>query len=189
MTGANTVNFAYECNNPTTCSGSNLMSVNGGTATTIERNDNGSVSNFASVGMTFDANGNAPFTFNFSDVGQVTLHASKGAGGSLLSALTGASNAFVVKPHHFDLSEIKCTTADAANCAPGALPSGNNPGAADAAGDSFIQAGKPFSVKVTARTFGGSATPNYGKESLAEGVRLVRTLAAPTGVGGQQSVR
>jgi MSHA biogenesis protein MshQ len=159
------------------------MSVNGGSATTIARNDNGSVSSYLPVNMTFDANGNAPFTFNYSDAGQVTLHASKAAGGSLLSALTGASNAFVVKPHHFDLSAIMCTTADAANCAPGALPSGNNPGAANAAGASFIQAGSLFSVTVTARTFGGSATPNYGQETSPEGVRLDRTLVDPTGAG------
>lgn len=183
LTGANTVNFAYECNNPTTCYGANLMSVNGGSATTIARNDNGSVSSYLPVNMTFDANGNAPFTFNYSDAGQVTLHASKPAGGSLLSALSGTSNAFVVKPHHFDLSAIKCTTADAANCAPGALPSGNNPGAANAAGASFIQAGSLFSVTVTARDVGGNLTRNYGKESTPESVRLVPTLVDPTGAG------
>lgn len=183
LSGANTVNFAYECNNPTTCSSSNLMSVNGGSATTIQRNNNGSPLSYQSVNMTFDANGNAPFTFNYSDVGQVTLHANKPAGGSLLSSLTGASNAFVVKPDHFDLTAIQCTIADAANCAPGALPSGNNPAAANAAGASFIQAGKPFSVTVTARHAGGGATPNYGREISPEGVRLDRNLVPPTGPG------
>jgi MSHA biogenesis protein MshQ len=170
LVGANTVNFAYECNNPTTCSGSNLMSVNGGSATTIARNNNGSVSSYSSVNMTFDANGNAPFTFNYSDVGQVKLYASKAAGGSLLSALTGSSNAFVVKPHHFVLSNPVRTSDSFAN-----------PGAADQNGARFIGAGENFTVTATAMDALNIATPNYGKETAPESVRLTSTLVAPVG--------
>jgi hypothetical protein len=184
LVGANTVDMAYECNNPTTCSGTDLMSVDGGAATTIARNDNGSVSSYTPVDMTFDADGNAPFTFLFSDVGLATLQARKLAGGSLLSDLTGISDDFVTRPDHFDLSAIKCTTADAANCAPGALPSGNNPGAGSAAGPSFIQAGKSFSVTVTARDANGNATPNYGRENSPEGVKLTPNLVFPTVAAG-----
>jgi len=169
LSGPNTVNFAYECNNPTTCYGANLMSVNGGAATTIARNDNGSVSSYTPVSMTFDANGNAPFTFNYSDVGLVTLHTAKAAGGSLLSALAGSSNAFVVKPFEFVLSNIQQTAA----------PNLVNPAAANAAGAKFVKAGEDFSATVTAVTAASTATPNYGKETVPEGVTLTRALVAP----------
>lgn len=167
MAGANTVNFAYECNNPATCSASNLMSVNGGSPTTIARNNNGSVSSYTPVNMTFDANGNAPFTFNFADVGQATLHVAKTVNAA---PLAGASNPFVVKPGGFVLLAIQQT----------ALPNLANPAAADAAGAKFVKAGEAFSVTVTATTSDGlAATPNYGKEASAEGVTLTASLVAP----------
>jgi MSHA biogenesis protein MshQ len=156
LTNPSAVNFAYECNNPTTCSPSNLMSVNGGTATTIPRNNNGSVASYSSVNMAFDGNGNAPFTFNFGDVGAVTLYANKAASGSLLTALTGASNSFVVAPASFAFSGI--TTAP-------------------------IKAGNNFSATVTARTSAGVATPNFGKETVPESVTLTFAKYQPTGAG------
>lgn len=57
LVGANSVDLAYECNDPTTCYGTNLMSVNGGTSTIISRNNNGSVSSYSATPMTFDAGG------------------------------------------------------------------------------------------------------------------------------------
>ena len=154
LAGSTTVNFAYECNNPNTCSASNLMSLNGGSATTISRNNNGSVSSYTAVTMTFDSNGNAPLTLNYSDVGQVTLHASKATSGSLLTTLTGASNAFVVAPASFAFSAI--TSAP-------------------------IKAGNSFSATVTARTSTGTTTPNFGQETSPESVTLTATKYQPTG--------
>ena len=174
LTGANTVNWAYECNNPTTCSGSNLMSLNGGVATTIQRNNNASVASYTSVPMSFDANGNAPFTFTFGDVGQTTLWASKSAGGSLLSTLAGSSNAFVVKPAGFTVTGISQT----------ASPNLVNPAAASAAGAKFVKAGESFGATVTAVTSGGAATPNFGRETVPEGVLLTRALVLPSGGAG-----
>ena len=170
LSGANTVNFAHECNNPTTCSASNLMSVNGGSATTIARNNNGSVSSYTSVNMTFDANGNAPFNFTYNDVGLVTLHMAKTVNSA---PLAGSSNAFVVKPGGFVLSAIQQTAA----------PNLANPGAADASGTRFVKAGEAFSATVTATTSDGvTATPNYGKEIVAESVKLTASsLVAPFG--------
>jgi MSHA biogenesis protein MshQ len=177
LAGANSVDFAYECNNPTTCSGANLMSVNGGTATTIARNNNGSVASYTSVSMAFDANGNAPFTFNYGDVGQVKLHARKVAGGALLSTLTGASNAFVVKPYGFTVTDIKRTSDSVAN-----------PAAADATGTAFAKAGESFTATVTAIANGGATTPNYGRESVAEGVLLTPALAAGLGLANNPAL-
>lgn len=168
LSGATTVNWAYECDNPTTCSGSNLMSLNGGTATTIQRNNNASVSSYTSVPMTFDANGNAPFTFNFSDVGQATLWATKTVNSAVLS---GSSNAFVTRPAGFVVSGIKQT----------ASPQLVNPAASTSTGARFVKAGESFTATVTATTSGGVATPNYGRETSPEGVLLTRALVLPAG--------
>lgn len=156
LTGATTVSFANQCNNPTSCNATNLMSVNGGTATTIAGNPNSGVSTYTSVPMTFDSSGNAPFTLIYSDVGQVTLYASKAASGLLLTPLTGLSNPFVVAPASFAFSGIT------------AAP---------------ITAGKSFSATVTARNSAGAATPNFGKETTPEGVTLGFIKYQPTGAG------
>ncbi len=174
LAGTTPVSFAYECNNPTTCSTLDYMSINGGASTAITRNNNGSVSSYQPVGMTFDVNGNAPFTLNYGDVGQVTLYAQKSAGGALLATLAGVSNAFVVKPAGFVLSGIKQTAA----------PQLANPAAADAAGAKFMRAGEAFTVTVTSVDANGNATPNYGREIANESVRLsnpTANLVAPVG--------
>ncbi|MDP2810856.1 MAG: hypothetical protein Q8O34_11975 [Rhodocyclaceae bacterium] len=114
LVGAQDVGFGYECDSPSTCYAGNLMSINGGTATTIARNDDGTISastgSYTNVPMTFDANGFAPFNLNYSDAGQVTLHARKtvtagvGTPPSTAATLYGASNAFVVRPFAFELT-------------------------------------------------------------------------------------
>ncbi|BBP01372.1 hypothetical protein SFSGTM_20800 [Sulfuriferula nivalis] len=161
--GVSTVNFAYECNDTATCYGANLMSVNGGTTTTIARNNNANVSSYLPVSMNFDANGNAPFTFNYGDVGKVTLYASKVINSATLA---GASNAFVVKPYSFVLSGIKRTADNFAN-----------PGATATTGSVFIKASDPFSATVTATAATGAATPSYGHEATPESVKLNSALA------------
>jgi len=171
LTGASTVNWAARCNNPASCSAGNLMSIDGGKSSAIASNPSTGALSYSPVQMTFDANGNAPFTFTYADVGQVTLHVTKGTSGSLLSALSGASNAFVVKPAGFAVSNIKQS----------ASPFLVNPAAAGAAGAKFVKAGESFTATVTAQTSGGAATPNFGKESPAEDVLLTPTLTQPPG--------
>ncbi|MHB8150930.1 MAG: DUF6701 domain-containing protein [Desulfobulbia bacterium] len=175
LSGANTVNLAYECNDPMTCYAADLMSVNGGSATTIARNNNGSVSSYTSVNMTFDTNGNAPFTFSYGDAGRVTLHAKKAVNSV---TLTGASNAFVVKPYDFGV--IPCASSVFGNCTtapadPGLL--GN--------GSVFTKAGAAFKATVTARTATGTATPSFGlgSNNTTEAVTLTHARIAPTGSG------
>ena len=184
LSGANTVNFAYECvSSPSTCYGSDLMSVNGGASTVIARNNSGSVSSYTSVPMTFDANGNASFTFKYTDVGQVRLYASKAASGTLLSTLTGSSNAFVVKPYAFTLGNVMRTSDNLAN-----------PVASDASGSAFMAAGDAFKATVTAIANGGTTTPSFGRcdnaggtgcSAASESVSLASTLVSPaSGAGG-----
>jgi len=162
------VNFAYECNNPSSCYGGNLMTVNGGNGSTpIARNNGGSVSSYLPVGMNFDANGNAPFTFVYSDAGQTRFYASKTTVNSAL--LSGISSAFATRPSGF--------TIGVGNCASGTA----NPAAADASGAKYCKAGQNFGATVGAVTSTGAATPNFGKESTPEGVTLTSALVAPSG--------
>lgn len=147
----------------------------------------------STVALSFDANGEASLaSVRYDDVGLMRLSARYvGNAGNTPPdggvVMTG-SDTFVVRPHHFDLSGIKCTTADAAHCGAGALPSGNNPAASDAAGPSFIRAGDPFTVVVTARNALGDATPNYGQELDPEGVKLTAALVAGLGLTGNPAI-
>lgn len=168
LSGSTTVNWAYQCNNPTTCASGNLMSVTGNSPIAITGNPNSGVASYTPVPMSFDANGNAPFTFTFSDVGQATLWASKTVNSATLS---GSSNAFVTKPGGFIVSAIKQT----------ASPYLTNPAAASASDPKFVKAGESFTATVTATTSGGATTPNYGKETSPEGVLLTRALVLPSG--------
>ena len=175
LTGAQSVNFGYQCNNPATCYAANLMSINGGTATTVARNNNGSLASATGVNLTFDSNGNAPVTLLYSDVGQVTLFATATVNSS---PLLGVSNAFVVKPGGFVLSGIKQT----------ALPNWVNPVASNAAGAKFVKAGEAFSVTVTATTTSGTTTPSFGNETSPESVSLTPTLVTGLGLSNNPSI-
>jgi len=158
LSGTQNVNWAAQCNNPTTCSTGNLMSLSGNASTAsgsspIASNPNTGVSSTTPLSMTFDANGNAPFSFNYADAGQVTLSASKAASGSLLSALAGNSNAFVVKP-----ATLVATATTAAG--------GANPGTTTTGGSAFMAAGDAFTVNVKGFTSDGvTPTPNFGNET------------------------
>ncbi|MDO8705837.1 MAG: hypothetical protein Q7J84_12915 [Sulfuricaulis sp.] len=176
LAGANTVDFAYECNNPTTCTAANLMSVNGGTATTIQRNDNGAALSYLPVDMTFDVDGNAPFTFIYSDAGQVKLHVSKTVN---TATLLGSTNAFVVRPFGFRITDP---------------PSG----VTGASSTPFTSAGTPFNTTLTAVVWesaddadndgvpdsqgvlsANAATPNFGRETVAATATLSHALTEP----------
>lgn len=180
-----TVNMGYACNNPNTCQAGNLGVING---TAIAPAGTG-------VSLAFDANGSAKITsVRYDDVGQITLTANKTVtpfGGATAVTLNGNSNTFVVKPDHFDLSGIKCSTIDAANCGAGALAmatSGDNPAAADAAGVTFIRAGHPFTVTVTAKNALGGITKNYGQETATESVKLTPALVAGFGLTNNPAI-
>lgn len=174
LTGANTVDFAYECLSPATCYAADLMSMNGGTAKTVAGNNGGSVTSYTALDMTFDSNGNAPFTFNYSDAGSIKLHARKAAGGALQTTLAGATNAFVVKPAGFSLTAT-CTADSTANAA-----SQTSPGPADA---KFCRAGRAFAASARAVTSAGTTAYNYGRESTPETVAVTWSRYSPTGTG------
>lgn len=165
FTGNVAINMASQCVNPTTCAGKQIT-IN---STAIANNPASGISSYTPVTLNFGANSTASFTLNYPDVGQMSLSARYLLGGS--DYMTGSSSAFVVRPYGFALSNI-IRTAD----------SFANPGAAGPAGTAFIKAGDAFSATVTAQAYGGTATPNYGKEIAPEGVRLTTTLVGGLGL-------
>jgi MSHA biogenesis protein MshQ len=180
------VSLAYQCNNPTSCvAGQTFGITNNSITTNIASNSNGSVSTYTTVPLKFStANAEAPFSFSYSDVGQITLFARYfiplGSGTGSGNTMTGSSQ-FVVQPSNFSLTNIKCTNYGAGTCSTALAAPGNNPGATTAAGAAFIQAGQPFAVTVTAKNFAGAVTPNYGQEIAPPGVTLSANLILPVG--------
>ncbi len=73
----------------------------------------------------------------------------------------------------------RATATGSGNCSVAAP--GNNPAAASAAGAAFLPAGRSFSATVTALNASGTATPNFGRETAAEGVKLTVNLVQPAG--------
>ncbi len=145
------VNMGYSCNNPAACQPGNLATIN---ATAIAPAG-------TPVSLGFDANGSAPVTVRYDDVGQITLNANATVtpfGGATPVPLSGSSNAYTVAPHHFGFSAV--------TVAP-------------------IKASSPFSATITA--YNGLATPtataNFGLETPAQGVTLTQSLVQPTGTG------
>jgi MSHA biogenesis protein MshQ len=86
----------------------------------------------------------------------------------LPGGITGATADFVVRPFAFTLSDIAAGTLA-------------NPAALNATDSVFVAAGAAFRATVTARDAEGAATPNYGRESFPESVRLETQLIAPMG--------
>lgn len=114
-------------------------------------------------------NGQAVVTGKYKDVGRIQINVKDDSQPhpDLPNGIRGATAGFVVKPYQFVLSSIE----DGA---------GNpNPAAADASGGTFVAAGEPFSVTVTAIDAEGDVTPNYGQESIPETVLLTSNLVAP----------
>ncbi len=168
LTGAQTVDMGYVCNNPTTCASAGVMTLTGRSAVNIAANPQaaGAV-NLTAVPMQFDANGNAPFQWRFHDVGQTTLYMRKQLNTG--ATIAGSTNPFVTKPASLNVSSVT-TSAN-----------GVNPAASDASGARFVKAGEAFKATVVARDASGNPTPNFGKELSPEVVALSPVLVTPTG--------
>jgi MSHA biogenesis protein MshQ len=161
-TGTKSLRFWSQYGNPAT--GTRSITIDGASIATSEATS-------AAQNVTF-TNGQAVVTAKYKDVGQirVSLKDIATVNNDLPNGIRGATASFVVKPYDFVLSGI-------ANAA-GTLV---NPQAADASGGVFVKAGNPFRATVTVRDAEGSTTPNYGRETPPESVRLVTQLFAPAG--------
>lgn len=174
--GNATIGLASRCVDPVSCSaGKNIAFTNNGVTTGIAPNNNAAPLAYTNVNLLFTTNSRAQFKFNSPDVGRMSLHAMYniplGNGSPSGNLMLGSSNAFVVKPYSFVVSNI-VRSAD----------SFANPAAANAAGAAFIKAGDPFSATVTAVQLNGTSTPNYGQESIPESVSLSNALAGGLGL-------
>ena len=164
------INLAYQCNNPTACvSGQSLKFTNNGITTALPSNPNSGVATYTPVNVTFSTtHAEAPFTFVYSDAGQISLDAKYTLSPSGYIMLGAAQ--FVVQPYTLKLTNILRTSNSFAN-----------PAASTAAGTVFLPAGQPFSATVTAYSSPGSAvTPNFGQETTPATVTLTPALVLPT---------
>jgi len=114
-----------------------------------------------------------PYSFNYDDVGKMDLWMRNSA----VTSELGSSGIFVVKPAGFTLSSIQRSSDNFAN-----------PGAADASGTAFVKAGEAFMVTVTAVNASGVATPNYGKETAPESVKLTPALVVGLGLSNNPAI-
>lgn len=111
------------------------------------------------------ANGQASMPFLYRDAGRIVINLRDAAEG-----FTGASDPFVVKPAGFVVTRVESLSGTA------------NPGASSPTGAGFVAAGEAFLVEVEARDSAGNRTPNFGRESAPEGVRLEPvSLVLPAG--------
>lgn len=151
--GEQAVDVGVECTNPLTCQSGQTFSMNGAS---VALNDNGTTLVSSSVNLTFDASGAAAISANYSDVGQLRLHASlnlaENAGnGNPATTLTGSSlNDFVVRPHTLVARALD--------------DSGSLWTATTNSGAGFKAAGEDFTFIVQALNAAGNPTPNFGNE-------------------------
>ena len=117
-------------------------------------------------------NGQASVTARYKDVGlkQVLVKDDTTVNADLPGGIRGATGNFVSIPADFALSDIR----DAAGTI-------INPQALSATDPIFIAAGAEFRATVEALDADGDPTPNYGRESSAETVRLEVEIFEPVG--------
>jgi len=164
------IELASECVNPGTCQSGQQVTFNNNGSGTIAANNSASVGSWTARTLTFGVNSTASFTFAYPDVGAIRLHARYNINGSG-DYMTGTSSNVVVKPAGFTVSNIRRASDNFAN-----------PGAANAGGAVFMRAGENIALTATAVNSLGAATPNFGKETPAEGVQLTTALAGGLGL-------
>ena len=164
------IELASECINPGTCQPGQQVTFNNNGSGAIAANNSASVGSWTARTLTFGANSTASFTFAYPDVGAIRLHARYNINGSG-DYMTGTSASVVVKPAGFTVSNIRRASDNFAN-----------PGAANAGGAVFMRAGENIALTVTAVNSLGAATPNFGKETPAEGAQLTTALVGGLGL-------
>jgi MSHA biogenesis protein MshQ len=156
MTGTKTVNLKCAYANPAPATGTLPVRV-GGTALNSANNPATACDTVGgNVSMTFDATGTATPALQYADVGQMNVSAAyTGSAGSLDAGLSMiGTGSFTAAPASFSFSGITA----------GPIKAGNN-----------------FSATITAQNSVGATTPNFGKETTAEGVTLSFSKCQPTG--------
>ena len=185
IVGSQTVEFALECVEPTSCVAGQTATVAG---VAVPGNPSGSVNAYQAVDLTFDASGIATFDMAYSDVGEVIVHARAILPATAQHAETqlyGSSNAFVVVPAGLCVE----ATDPASACASG-----------DASCSIAAAAGSGFDVNVRAVGWesagesdtdfctGNATTPNFRLAGIALSAQPVAPVGGATGSLGIASV-
>jgi len=175
------VEMGSQCNDPATCAARNVSIANNSITTSIANNPNAGVSTYTSVPLRFTTNSQAILSFAYPDVGQISLHSRynipDGGGTPTGNYMTGSSNPFVVKPAGFVVTSVlrPDDTANPANTGPADVPY-------------FVKAGTDFKATVEARDINGNVTPNYGNETVPEGVLLTPSLVGGLGLTNNPAI-
>lgn len=164
--GSVALEIAARCLDPASCAGKSVL-ING---TTISTTSTGAALSYTPLNMNFSgANSVASYSLRYDDVGEMTFFIRHDLGGN--KYMTGTSNNFVVKPYGFTISGLKRTSDNAAPPA----------GCSDASCSKWLSAGNgttsasQFTATVTAIAQSGAVTPNFGKETIPEGIKLKAT--------------
>lgn len=155
--GIREVGLAFRCLDPGSC-----ISTERGHFYSVAVAGSGNSPAYSNVNLTFDNNGVAPLRFRYSDVGQIALYAQlqlTALGNEPAITLTATPASLVVKPDRLVVASVSAATG------------GTNPGTT-ASGVGFTAAGSLFQVELEARNSLDQPTPNFGRESLPEKLRL-----------------
>lgn len=105
ITGTQTLQMAFECVSPASCKTANgvtlVDAIIGGTGDVLQDNPSGAGIAYSNVQLTFDNNGIATWRINYSDAGQIRLHANldiPANGSDPAATLSGTSNTFPSVP-------------------------------------------------------------------------------------------
>ncbi|MFK7894623.1 MAG: DUF6701 domain-containing protein [Myxococcota bacterium] len=156
--GAKSIRLWTDYANPTT--GSRTLSLSGSAIST----NGGSPTTLA---MTFSL-GRASWTAQYRDVGQIRLNANDPSVTEPAGGISGSSDAWTQLPADFEITSVQRPDLSA------------NPGVDVPTGAVFVAAGEPFRATIRAVDVDGNLTPNYGRESSPETIRLLSaSLVAP----------
>lgn len=171
VTGQRNVQLAFECLNPATCINGQVFNA---ASMQVQANNNNAALAFSNVSLLFDNTGTAAMPIDYSDVGQLRLHARLPIPASPPEpafTLSGSSNDFVVKPHSLVVTQVA-----------------GNPGTTSG-GTGFKAAGEAFGVEIQARNANQQVAPNFGREAMSQatGIRVdLDSLVYPAGgFGGE----
>lgn len=147
-------NLTFKCNYTNPITGTLPVRVNGNALNATNSITASCDAGGRTVGLGFNASGVASTNFQYADVGNISLTATYTGSGADAGLSMVGSDTFIAAPKDFNFSGI--------TVAP-------------------IKAGNNFNTIVTARNNLNNATPNFGKEILAEGAALSFTKYQPTG--------
>ncbi|MDI3324328.1 LamG domain-containing protein [Pontibacterium granulatum] len=164
------VTFAYSCEDPSSCARAQDALTVAGVAV------DSTAEGYTTVPVSFNSSGQATLNLNYSDAGQIKVHAAAElavTGATTKASIAGSSNAFTVAPAGLC---VEATDANAA-CATG-----------DSTCSAFVAAGANFALKVSGRQWqagesspadycDNGTTPNFKLEDIP----LSHSVVAPSG--------